>query len=109
LARPGSASPGSVEPTLSSQSVRTTIPRAVLDRLDLVAKCTPIPRYNMRMTDEDDRIRQLEEQWRQQLFDDERMRRLPEWLDQKSQSSHALSRVRQGRPSGRRLRRSATL
>jgi hypothetical protein len=65
-------------------------------------------RYNMRMTHDDD-IQRLTEQWRDELFDDERMRELPEWLDRKPRSSHALSRARQGRPSGRRLRRSATL
>ena len=56
-----------------------------------------------------DKIRQLEEQWCEQSIDDERMRELPQRIDRKPRSSRALSRARQGRPSGRRLRRSATL
>jgi hypothetical protein len=58
---------------------------------------------------DDDKLRQLDEQWREQLLDDDRMRELTERLDQNFRSSRALARARQGRPSGRRLRRSSTL
>ena len=103
-ARPRSASPGSVEPPLASQSVRTTIPRAVPDKFGTMAAS----RYNLPMT-HDDEIQRLTEQWDEQLLDDERMRKLPDWLNRNLRSSHALTRARQARPSGRRLRRSATL
>jgi hypothetical protein len=57
----------------------------------------------------DDDIQRLTEQWCEQLFEDERMGELTERLDRKPKSSRALSRARQARPSGRRLRRSSTL
>ena len=58
------------------------------------------------MTPDDEQLSRLEEQWREEVLEDERMRASAEWSNPKPQSSRALSRAHQGRPNGRRLRRS---
>jgi len=58
------------------------------------------------MTPDDEQLSRLEEQWREEVLEDERMRASTEWSNPKPQFSRALSRARQGQPSGRRLRRS---
>ena len=58
------------------------------------------------MTPDDEQLSRLEEQWREEVLEDERMRASTEWSTTKPLSSRAFSRARQGRPSGRRLHRS---